>query len=465
MSTPVNRRILLIDDNASIHADYRKILGSGPPAAPARSEARAAFFGAPQSPQGEAADGFELESAYQGEEGLARVREARAAGRPYALAFVDVRMPPGIDGVETSARLFELDPELQVVICTAFADYSWEALAARLGRSDRLLILKKPFDPIEVVQLATALAQKWASARGERESMAEMQRAVQEARAYGASLTTINRALEAANAGAEANSVLKSQFLERLSAVLKESGAALLAALELAGEPGQGEEGRRRSVQTAAERCSEICNTARNLALEASLDLGRIEPVPQSFSPGALLDAAAARWRARAERRGLRLTSECLGVVPVAVRGDPGLVARIVDVLVENALRFTPQGSVRLTVELPLRDEGQDPELVYSVIDSGPGIAAHAQPQAFEAFVHDAGWAARNQGGHFSLYTARRLARFLGGDLELESLPGAGARFRLRLPVGDLDGIEFGAYPPGPLPAAGAPQHAADPRA
>ena len=116
MNKPENRRILVIDDNAAIQADYRKILGNGSEGAAPASEARAAFFGEPAHGSAPTAGGYELESAYQGEEGIARVRDALGARKPYALAFVDVRMPPGLDGVETVSQLFALDPELQVVL-------------------------------------------------------------------------------------------------------------------------------------------------------------------------------------------------------------------------------------------------------------------------------------------------------------------------------------------------------------
>ena len=89
------------------------------------------------------------------------MREAEAEGRPFALAFVDVRMPPGWDGVETINRIWQRHPDLQVVICTAYSDYSWEEMIRRIGKSDSLVILKKPFDNIEVLQLAHALTEKW----------------------------------------------------------------------------------------------------------------------------------------------------------------------------------------------------------------------------------------------------------------------------------------------------------------
>src|SRR5208283_2219034 len=83
---------------------------------------------------------FEVDSAWQGEEGALLAQKALEAGLPYALAFVDVRMPPGWDGVETSRKLWELDPNLQIVLCTAYSDYSWGEIFAKFGQRDGLLI-------------------------------------------------------------------------------------------------------------------------------------------------------------------------------------------------------------------------------------------------------------------------------------------------------------------------------------
>src|SRR6266850_2188285 len=147
-----NRRILVIDDNRGIHNSFREILRGAASDKSTLDEAEARLFG--ETPSGRRTLGFTMESAYQGEEGIELVRAALDKGQPYAMAFVDMRMPPGMDGLETIVKLWELDSDLQVVICTAHSDYGWHDLQARLGSSDRLLILKKPFDVIEVRQLA-----------------------------------------------------------------------------------------------------------------------------------------------------------------------------------------------------------------------------------------------------------------------------------------------------------------------
>jgi len=149
-----NRRILVIDDNRGIHDCFREIL-RGPPVE------------------------FTMQSAYQGLEGVELLRRALEKGEPYAVAFVDMRMPPGINGIETIKRLWELDADLQVVICTAHAEFSWTDLK-NLGSSDQLLILKKPFDLIEVRQMAEALSVKWELRRRARHHLEELEARVAE---------------------------------------------------------------------------------------------------------------------------------------------------------------------------------------------------------------------------------------------------------------------------------------------
>jgi two-component system NtrC family sensor kinase len=155
-----NRRILIVDDSHAIHDDFRKILGAPDAAEAALAAAEARLFDTPQV-TADTARPFQVDTASQGEEGLRMVERALAEGRPYAMAFVDFRMPPGWDGVETTKRLWQVCPELQIVICTAFADCSWDQVLGDLKPLDRLLILKKPFDSIEVLQLANALTEKW----------------------------------------------------------------------------------------------------------------------------------------------------------------------------------------------------------------------------------------------------------------------------------------------------------------
>jgi diguanylate cyclase (GGDEF)-like protein len=181
----LTHRLLMIDDNPAIHEDYRKILTGRDDTR--ISAAEAALFGEPQSSVSRPI--FDVDSAMQGREGVELARQALLGGRPYSVAFVDMRMPPGWDGLETIENLWKIDPEIQVVVCSAYSDYDWMELLARLGRSDKLIVIKKPFEPIEILQSASALSRKWQNARALKGYVEGLERVV----------TDRTRGLEAAN--------------------------------------------------------------------------------------------------------------------------------------------------------------------------------------------------------------------------------------------------------------------------
>jgi diguanylate cyclase (GGDEF)-like protein len=184
----LTHRLLMIDDNPAIHEDYRKILTSRDDNQ--ISAAEAALFGEPQATVSRPT--FDLDSAMQGQQGVELARRALSEGRPYSVAFVDMRMPPGWDGVETIENLWKVDPEIQVVVCSAYSDYDWMELLARLGRSDKLIVIKKPFEPIEILQSASALSRKWQNARALRRHVEGLERVVTD-RTHG--LEAANRQL------------------------------------------------------------------------------------------------------------------------------------------------------------------------------------------------------------------------------------------------------------------------------
>jgi diguanylate cyclase len=184
---PLIHRVLTIDDNPAIHEDFKKILSRDTNADTALAAEEALLLGdaLPQSED----SGFELESALQGEAGVELARRARVEGRPFAVAFIDMRMPPGWDGLKTIEELWKADPDVQVVICSAYTEYGWSELRSRLGPSDKLLVLKKPFESIEVLQAASALGCKWRNERMLRRHVEDLEHVI----------AARTRGLEAAN--------------------------------------------------------------------------------------------------------------------------------------------------------------------------------------------------------------------------------------------------------------------------
>ena len=160
------RRILIADDNKDIHDDIKYILETSSVSSDEYQEAKLLkkeLFGEKDTDQGETVIDIKycIDDAYQGNEAVEMVRMARESGDPYSLVFMDVRMPPGIDGIETIESIWEIDPDVGVVICTAYSDYTWDQIVTKLGQNDNLLFMRKPFDNVSLKQIALAMTTKW----------------------------------------------------------------------------------------------------------------------------------------------------------------------------------------------------------------------------------------------------------------------------------------------------------------
>lgn len=172
-----NNRILICDDNKAIHKDFHKVLSAAPRSVSVSDIEEQLFEDDPdfQSDPDFANVVFQIESAYQGQEALRMAEAAAAEGKPYAVIFMDVRMPPGWDGILTAEKIWEKLPQTEIVIVTAYSDYTWEEMIGKLGINNKLLFIKKPFDSLSVKQLALNLTNKWNTAYRTRRQFVEMQ--------------------------------------------------------------------------------------------------------------------------------------------------------------------------------------------------------------------------------------------------------------------------------------------------
>jgi two-component system sensor histidine kinase/response regulator len=450
-TTAFGPRILVVDDNRSIHEDIRKILcPQVSDSAAAVAELEAELFGnapAATTPASRTTATFALDSAYQGKEGLELVRTATAAGRPYAMAFVDVRMPPGWDGVETTLELWKVAPDLQIVICTAYSDYSWDEMIAKLGASDRLLILKKPFDTVEVLQLANSLTEKSRLLQESRRHAAELERRVRE-RTTELEQEIARRArteadLQRAKAIAEAADRAKSAFLANMSHEIRTpmngviGMASLLRSTSLDAE-------QRDLVETLCQSGDSLLSIINDILDFSKIEAGRLELEHIDFDLTDQVQSAVHLHAANAAQKGLELIVDIDPAAPAYVCGDPVRLRQILLNLVGNAIKFTASGEIGVHVRPAT---GRPGRVCFEVTDTGIGIPADVQSSLFQAFVQaDSSTTRRFGGTGLGLAICKRLAELMGGEIGVHSLPGTGATFWFT--------AEFGpATQPAPVPS------------
>lgn len=431
-ATPPNRRILVVDDNAAIHQDFRKILETAATDDErAVADIEAALFGDENPDCAPTGEGFEIDTASQGREGLECVEKALAEGRPYALAFVDVRMPPGWDGIETTERIWKVDPSIQIVICTAYSDYSWEATMARLGRSDGLLILKKPFDPVEVLQIANALTEKWRLSRAAHMKMDQLESIVKdrtaELRREIAVREETEIELQKAKVAAEEASRAKSGFVANMSHEIRTPMNGVLGMCQLLLDSGltRQQQDLAQTLAASGEALLALLNDILDFS-KIEADKLAIEETP--FSLDELVEGTAQILAHKAGEKNLELVATVAGQSGTFI-GDPTRLRQILLNLLSNAIKFTKKGEISISAES--MDPGDDRvRFKFSVRDTGIGISSEELAQLFQPFAQaDSSITRRFGGTGLGLAISKRLVELMGGTIGAESHIGQGSTF------------------------------------
>ena len=423
----INRRILVIDDNQAIHADFQKILDGSPGTFQKLAEMESALFD--EAPSTTDFGGFEVDCADQGQSGLAMVEKALEEGRPYGMAFVDMRMPPGWGGVETIEHIWQVDPSIQIVICTAFSDHAWDEVIQRLGMSDQLLVLRKPFDAIEVQQLANALTRKWTLAGQVREHLADL----------------------------EAQVVLRTDRLQHMNAELARSNHELDQFASVASHDLQEP---LRKIQAFGDRLMTKCHDSLDdqgrdylqrmqaaagrmqTLIRDILSFSRLAAKAKPFEPvnlNALIQEILSDLEARISQT--RAFIE-VGTLPT-IEGDATQLGQLFQNLLVNALKFCKNGEFPMvTISADCLKEGTahtshvtngQPKWRISVKDNGIGFEEEYAERIFGIFQRLHG-RHEYEGTGIGLAICRKVAEHHGGTITAHSTPGQGATFLVTLP-------------------------------
>jgi signal transduction histidine kinase len=417
-----SRRLLVADDEEAVLAEYRRIFA--PPAeGVAQNAARsleAELFGG-DAPRPQAA--FDLVTCRQGDEAVAAFRAAQAAGRPFPVVYLDVRMPPGPNGIETARAIRALDPNVHIAIITGYSDISPERIAEVVKPVDRLFYFEKPFRGVELRQVATALSAKWTAERALEAARDHLEQQVAERTAD----------LLLAKDRAERASESKSRFLANMSHELRTPLNAVIGFSDLILEETFGPVGNDRYEQYLKD----INTSGRHLLglIEAILDMakadhGKLVLEERPFSLAATIETALHFVQPHALKSGVALHGDLSPAVG-QMNADETKVLQVLTNLLSNAVKFTPRGG-HVSVDAHLAADGS---LVVSIADTGIGIRSEDIPRALEPFVRIEGPGGTREGTGLGLPLSVALVELHGGKLTLESSLGVGTTVTVTFPA------------------------------
>ncbi len=406
-------RILVADDEDGILEGYSSVLGSSDDeseVAERLATLDSELFGATTADDDEA--DFELTLCHQGEEAVAAVRDAVEAGEPFSVAFLDIRMPPGLDGVQAAERIRELDPNVNIVIVTGYADVQAGEIAKRVRPADKFLYCQKPVQAAELEQFANALTAKWAA----------------------------EKALVTAKELAEHADLAKSNFLANMSHELRTPLNAVIGFSEMIKSETLGPMGndRYRGYVDDIHDCGTHLLAVINDILDLTkVEVGHYELQEERIDMRELVFDAVRLVERQINQAGHEFRANIPDDLP-AMMADGRALKQMVLNLMSNAIKFTPRGG-RITLAACTCDGG----VRLSVKDTGVGMPADKVPLALKPFSQlESGLDRTYEGTGLGLSLTAAMVKLHDGEMRIDSQAEKGTLVTIDFPAERVVGAE-----------------------
>jgi len=428
------QRILLVDDNEAIHEDIESILSINKNNSDMElRQMEDDLFGsfAVAEPQVLTETIYHIDHAYQGEEAIQMVANAVAEGDPYSLVFMDVRLPPGMNGIETIQKIWEDYPFTEIVICTAYSDYSWDQIVRNLGHTDTLLFMKKPFNVTALKQTALTLTTKW---NLRQETIAHTGKLENEVLARTQELQKLVEEHKRLKDKAEKATATKSAFLATMSHEIRTpmNGVMGMNSLLLETELDAKQRKLSEMVKKSADSLLRVVNDILDFS---KIEAGKMDIEIVPFSTEEIVSEVIQTISFNAKKKALKIDYIIDDEVPKTLMGDPTRLKQLLLNFGSNAVKFTERGGV--TIDVGLIENGEDfCNVKFSVRDTGLGIPEEKLDGIFDPFSQADTSTTRKFGGTgLGLAICRQLIELMNGFVGVESEPGEGSTFWFKVPL------------------------------
>ncbi|MHC5156506.1 MAG: sensor histidine kinase [Planctomycetota bacterium] len=410
LSKELNRRILMVDDEPRILEELEKVLAPSQSGNAELSELKNRLFSKPETKQKSVAV-YDVCCCHQGDEAIDKVREAIAKEEPFAVAFIDIRMPPGPDGVFAAEEIRKLDPNIQIVMMTGYSDFDISEIAHRIPPEDKLLYMQKPIHSQEIRQFALALTAKWQS-----DTLLHLQ----------------NQKLLESNEYLKEHDRLKSEFVMTVSHELRTPLTIFKNILSnaMAGVMGKVPPKLLHNLEMADEAIGRLASIINDFLDVSKLDVSKMKLYPEVLCVQQTISKLVEMIHFVTDAKNIQL--DCL--MPennLYINADYEKITRIINNLIENATKFVPEKTGKITIEVQERGD----RIGINVRDNGPGIHGDDKEKVFDRFVQvEKHVGPGKHGTGLGLAICRELIQLHSGRVWIEDNPGGGAVFKILLP-------------------------------